>query len=339
AKSRTDTPHMTTPTLTTPPAPARVPAGVRARSPRPTPPPPPAPVPAPVPVSVHAVIAAQAAERPHHTAVRAHDGALTYTALDEQANHLAHRLRAQGVTPGDTVAVCLEPSARQITALLAVLKAGAAYLALDPAHPGPTRPSTLLHHTGAKAVITQELFAAPLRPHPGLLLLDAHPTHKAPRSPRPPEVHVPAHAPAYLLPMAGPSRKPWAVCVPHKALTALTEDARFLPVHPSDTALSCAPAHTPGSALGVWAPLMKGARLLLAPTGLTPAELTALMAEEHTTLARLSLRTFTALATTGLRTLRTLRTLVLTQAPLSADQLQLLRRELPITELIQTTTL
>ena len=60
---------------------------------------------------------------------------MTYREFDEAANRLAHLLAGQGVGPGQCVALLLARSAEAIVAMLAVLKAGAAYLAIDPAHP------------------------------------------------------------------------------------------------------------------------------------------------------------------------------------------------------------
>jgi len=68
-------------------------------------------------------------------AVVAQDGTLTYRELDERATRLASRLREQGVGPNTTVALCFERSAHSIVALLAVLKAGGAYLPLNFEHP------------------------------------------------------------------------------------------------------------------------------------------------------------------------------------------------------------
>ncbi|MFL5542409.1 MAG: AMP-binding protein, partial [Longimicrobiaceae bacterium] len=80
--------------------------------------------------------------------VRAHAGAaalawgeerLTYGELDARANRLARHLQGFGVRPGDRVGVSLERSAALVTALLAVLKAGASYVPLAPAYPAERR--------------------------------------------------------------------------------------------------------------------------------------------------------------------------------------------------------
>ncbi|MEV5243640.1 condensation domain-containing protein, partial [Streptomyces cinnamoneus] len=78
---------------------------------------------------------AQVARTPDATAVVFEDHSLTYTELDTAANRLAHELMARGVKPGDFVAVAAPRSLELVTALYAVLKAGAAYVPVDPDYP------------------------------------------------------------------------------------------------------------------------------------------------------------------------------------------------------------
>ncbi|NKQ29199.1 condensation domain-containing protein, partial [Streptomyces galbus] len=85
--------------------------------------------------SVHAVFAAQAARTPDATAIIHGDHHLTYHHLDTHANQLAHHLTATGTRRGDVIGVLLERGTHLATALLATLKAGAAYAVLDPDFP------------------------------------------------------------------------------------------------------------------------------------------------------------------------------------------------------------
>ena len=86
-------------------------------------------------VTLHQLVAAQAASRPDTVAVIHHDDELSYADLDARANQLAHHLIATGVRPGDLVGVSRRRSAELTVALLGVLKAGAAYVPLDPGYP------------------------------------------------------------------------------------------------------------------------------------------------------------------------------------------------------------
>ena len=91
--------------------------------------------PAPTPVSIPVLFAAQVARTPEAAAVTFEGRSMTYRKVEEAANRLAHLLAARGVGAGQCVALLLERSAQAIVAMLAVLKTGAAYLAIDAALP------------------------------------------------------------------------------------------------------------------------------------------------------------------------------------------------------------
>ncbi|WP_262844316.1 condensation domain-containing protein, partial [Sphaerisporangium corydalis] len=103
---------------------------------------------------LHELVTGQARRTPGATAVRAADGTeLTYAELDERSAALARTLRARGVTGESCVAVCLPRDAGLIVALLAVLRAGACYLPLDPAYPRE-RLKYILDDSGARLILT-----------------------------------------------------------------------------------------------------------------------------------------------------------------------------------------
>ena len=113
--------------------------------------------PAPVAVSVPALFAAQVARKPAAVALTFGDLSLTYRELDEAANRLAHLLSGHGVGPGACVALVLERSAQAVVAMLAVLKTGAAYLAIDPALPDARIGFMLADAAPIAAITTTEL--------------------------------------------------------------------------------------------------------------------------------------------------------------------------------------
>ena len=86
-------------------------------------------------VSIPAVFAAQVARAPEAVALTFEGRSLSYGELDEAANRLAHLLSRQGAGPGESVALLVPRSAEAIVAIMAVLKTGAAYVPIDPAHP------------------------------------------------------------------------------------------------------------------------------------------------------------------------------------------------------------
>ncbi|XXY54891.1 amino acid adenylation domain-containing protein [Sorangium sp. So ce269] len=121
---------------------------------------------------VHELFEAHAAARPDALAVACEATALTYGELDRRTNQLAHRLRALGVGPEDRVVLCIERSAEMIVALLGALKAGAAYVPIDPKFPRE-RLRAVVEDSGARVVVTQERWAGAFdEPGPALLFLD-----------------------------------------------------------------------------------------------------------------------------------------------------------------------
>ncbi|MFH8784973.1 AMP-binding protein [Streptomyces roseoverticillatus] len=293
----------------------------------------PASLPAPAPV--HRTVARQAAVHPSRTAVRAHDGVLTYGGLDQRANHLAHRLRAHGVRDRDTVAVCLEPSARLLVAVLGVLKAGAGYVLLDPAHVRSGSALPLLYASGAGVVVTQELFAGVLGGGRVTVLPDVTPASST--AVLPPASDVTHADTAYVLPVRGDR----GVSVPHTVIGRLAADGRFLPVTAGDVVLQYAPAVADGTALALWAPLMAGARLVLPPPGeLTPYELATLAREERAGILRVTSRHLSDLIDAGvLPGLRGLRCLVVAGDALPPEAAARVAGLLPATRVIETARL
>ncbi len=103
---------------------------------------------------IHDLFSAQAQATPDSTAVVFEDESLTYRELDERSNQLAHYLQARGAAPDLLVGVCLERSLLVPVALLGVLKAGAAYLPLDPEFP-PDRLQLMVEDSQLRLLITE----------------------------------------------------------------------------------------------------------------------------------------------------------------------------------------
>ncbi|SBT43204.1 non-ribosomal peptide synthetase [Micromonospora auratinigra] len=102
---------------------------------------------------LHRMVAAQAARTPDAEAVRHGTATLSYRDLDTAANRLARELLARGVAREDRVGVCLPRTPDLVVALLAVLKAGACYVPLDPAYP-PARVAFMTADSGVRLVLT-----------------------------------------------------------------------------------------------------------------------------------------------------------------------------------------
>ncbi len=122
---------------------------------------------------VHRLIEEQVARTPEHIALVCEDQALSYSELDRRANQLARRLASLGVGPDVLVGLCTERSIEMMVGLLAIQKAGGAYLPLDPSYP-KDRIAYMVEDAKVPVLLTQERLRADLPPHRATVIaLDA----------------------------------------------------------------------------------------------------------------------------------------------------------------------
>ncbi|WP_051107884.1 non-ribosomal peptide synthetase [Actinomadura atramentaria] len=220
-------------------------------------------------VSATTLIARRAAQMPSAPAVEAADETLTYRELNARADRLARALAARGAAPERPVAVVLPRSPALVTAMLAVLKAGAVYVPADPAHPRD-RIAAVLAATAPHLVI-----ASPDTAHQipeGLATLGCDATGTAELVPP-----LPANT-AYIIHTSGSTGRPKGVAVPHSALTNLLtwHDATFGGTPGDRTAQFAAPGFDV-SVQEILSALIAGKTLVI-PTETTRRDATALAA-------------------------------------------------------------
>jgi amino acid adenylation domain-containing protein len=158
----------------------------------------------------------QAERRPNAPAVLDDRQTLTYGELDRRAGALAARLAGAGVGPEVPVGVLLERSAELAVALLAVWKAGGAYLPLDPADPAE-RLAFLVEDSGARLVVTPGRLADRVPPGPEVLVLEGK--EEAPAA-RPRRAAALPESLAWILYTSGSTGRPKGVGVEHRAAAA-----------------------------------------------------------------------------------------------------------------------
>ncbi|MEU2180424.1 amino acid adenylation domain-containing protein [Streptomyces thermolilacinus] len=173
----------------------------------------------PVPATLPELFAEQVAAHPDAPALRDDDGVLTYRELDRAAERLAARVAALGVRPDDRVAIVLPRSRASVTALLAVAKAGAAFLCLDPALPAE-RMAWIARDAGVRLRITDAAFADRLPDGIPAVRVDEEPA----AAPAPPRRHplTPEHL-AYVIYTSGSTGTPKGVLLAHRGLAQLRD--------------------------------------------------------------------------------------------------------------------
>ncbi|MFD8750300.1 amino acid adenylation domain-containing protein [Kitasatospora sp. NPDC059577] len=158
--------------------------------------------------TVHGLFRTRAAHDPEALAVVAEDATLSYRELDLRSDRLAAALRAHGTGPEQVVPVCLERGTDLVAAWLGVLKAGGAFLPLDPAHP-ERRLARLVEDCGARAVVTEG------HGFPGVVAVRAEDGDAG--EPPPDDGAVPDDL-AYLIYTSGTTGRAKGVPVTHRAL-------------------------------------------------------------------------------------------------------------------------
>jgi amino acid adenylation domain-containing protein len=254
------------------------------------------------PDPLHAFFVAAARRWPDHTAVvDPGQGTITYRDLAALSDRLRDRLVAAGVRPGDRVGIYLRKSIDGVAAIYGILKAGAAYVPVDPGAP-PARNAYIMHNCAVKAIIMEARFEAKLRAEfeplgklPTLLLLDStgdgtalrRVLDRADAQGAAPATATVMPAPedlAYILYTSGSTGKPKGVMLSHENGVSFVDwCSEVFEPEPTDRFSSHAPFHFDLSILDIHVALKHGATLVLIgeDIGKDPERLAALIAAER----------------------------------------------------------
>jgi amino acid adenylation domain-containing protein len=263
----------------------------------------PPPTPFPAALGVHELVEAQVVSTPEAVAAVFQNTAVSYRELNARANQLARYLRRTGVAHGDRVALCLERSEALPVVVLAVLKAGAAYVPLDPAYPAE-RLAFMLADADVRAVVADAETRGQIGVGPDVAVVDL--TGDATALAAEDDVNLPAVAGpddiAYVIYTSGSTGRPKGVEVPHRALVnVLTSVQREPGLEASDVLVAVTTLSFDIAGVDMWLPLVTGARMVIAPreTVADGAQLAALLERVGATMLQATPATWRLLLDAG----------------------------------------
>ncbi|HEX5720871.1 MAG TPA: amino acid adenylation domain-containing protein, partial [Thermoanaerobaculia bacterium] len=242
---------------------------------------------APVALCLHELFALQAGRRPGAVAVSCEGRDMTYGELDELSARLAASLAAQGVGPEVPVALCLERGPLLVAAILAVLRAGGAYVPIDPAYPRE-RQAWILEDSGARLLLTERSLAAGL-PASGvpLLCLDVLAGELPVVPGAGPAVPALPQGLAYVIYTSGSTGRPKGVPVQHDHVLRLFERTQAWFGFGEDDIWTLFHSYAfDFSVWEIWGALLHGGRLVVVPheVSRSPKDFHALLVRERVTV-------------------------------------------------------
>jgi amino acid adenylation domain-containing protein len=235
---------------------------------------------------IHSLFEKHAAITPDALALSFEDGHLTYGKLDAAANQLARHLRSLHVKPGDLVAVCLDRSFELMIAILAVLKAGAAYVPLDPDSPG-ARLQLILADARPGMLLTQEKLLEKATWAGASFCFDRDWDSINSLDTSALATSVTPDSSAYVIYTSGSTGEPKGVVVTHYNVQRLFEStAHWFGFGASDVWTLFHSSAFDFSVWEMWGALCHGGRLVIVPYAVSrnPARFYALLAEEKVTV-------------------------------------------------------
>ena len=213
---------------------------------------------------LHQLLTQTASQYPTKTALIVNHERMSFRELDETASRVAHHLHRSGIGVGDVVGVMLDRSPDLLVALIAVLKAGAAYVPIDPDYPHD-RIAFMLTDSAARLLITSERYAGRLAHGTPEVLIGNALTESVAYPAHAPDSLVAGHDLSYVLYTSGSTGQPKGVMIEHRSLVNLLYSVIDRPgITSDDVLLGVTTVSFDIASLELFLPLLIGATLVLA---------------------------------------------------------------------------
>ena len=215
---------------------------------------------------IHQLFEQEVARRPDAVAIRFADEQLTYRQVNERANQIAHRLRKLGVGPEVMVGTLLDRSLDLVVGLLGILKAGGAFVPLDPSYP-MERLEFMAADIAAPVMLVQDSvvqrlgFPGTSNPawlHGKSLSFEQNRADIAQESVENPSNQTTADNLAYVMYTSGSTGQPKGVMVCHRAVVRLVKNTNYIDLGEREVFLQFSPISFDASTLEIWGALLNG---------------------------------------------------------------------------------
>ncbi|MGA9377216.1 MAG: amino acid adenylation domain-containing protein, partial [Phormidium sp.] len=213
---------------------------------------------------VHQIFEEQVESNPEAIAVVWSEQKLTYRELNNRANQLAEYLKTLGVETEEIIGICVERSLEMVIGILGIIKAGAAYLPLDPENPSE-RLNLMLQDAKVKTVLTKQQWLEKLHDSPTRKVsLDRDWEEIAQKNPENQKTKITANNLAYIIYTSGTTGQPKGVLISHRGLLNLVfwHQSEFQ-INPSDKATQIAGIAFDAAGWEIWPYLSTGASIYL----------------------------------------------------------------------------
>jgi amino acid adenylation domain-containing protein len=262
--------------------------------------------------SLGELFTARANQSPDAVAVVYKQQQLTYRQLDNASNQLAQSLITRGIKPGDKVAICVERSLDLITGMLGIIKAGAAYVPIDPDYP-QQRITYMVEDSDSVLLLTHASLIddAVTKQDGRYLCLDRDWSLIEKSSTETPHTTATADSLAYIIYTSGSTGKPKGVAIPHRAVNRLVFNSGYMTFIAERTFLQLASPSFDAAIFEIWGALLHGAQCILYPVRTpTPETLETIITEHNVDTMFLTTSLFNLIIDERPNTLSNLKTLL-----------------------------